>query len=123
MKLSVFDVSDPFAVRETQTLALDYNYSDAQYDHHAILASETDGLVGFPVTTCDESTNYTCETQYVVYHDGESGFALIASIPLGQDSYAVRGMLIDANLYIWNGTTLRTLTGDTFIQVAEITIL
>jgi uncharacterized secreted protein with C-terminal beta-propeller domain len=123
MKLSVFDVSDPFALTETQILALDYDYSEAQYDHHAVLASETDGLVAFPATSCAETNgNYYCGNHYLVYRDNGAGFDLVATIDVLENSYQVRGMLINSNLYVWDGYTLRVHTSDTFARLAEVVI-
>ena len=48
MKMSMFDVSDPYDVREIATLKLDSNYSEALYNHKAILVDAEKNLIAFP---------------------------------------------------------------------------
>lgn len=50
MKLSMFDVSDKTDVTEIAIKKLtDSSYSDAQYNHKAILVNAKKNLIGFPV--------------------------------------------------------------------------
>lgn len=51
LKLSMFDVSDPYAVLETAVTAVTGDSSDALWDHKAVFVDTALGLVGFPVTT------------------------------------------------------------------------
>ncbi len=48
MKMSMFDVSDPYDVREIATLKLGTNYSEALYNHKAILVDADKNLIAFP---------------------------------------------------------------------------
>lgn len=48
MKLSMFDVSDPTNPKELTRLHLkDYNYSEALYDHRAVLIDTAENILGF----------------------------------------------------------------------------
>lgn len=47
IKISMFDVSDPSDVKETNKLVTDYDYSDALYNHHSVLVSVNKNLIGF----------------------------------------------------------------------------
>lgn len=48
MKLSMFDISDPLELKEVAKLPLkDYNYSEALWDHRAVLVDTQENLFGF----------------------------------------------------------------------------
>jgi hypothetical protein len=124
MKLSVFDVTDPYDVREAQDLALDnYLYSEAGYNHHAMLASESDSLIAFPASWSTETSgDYLWGVDYVVIRDGDSGLQIVATLTLDTNAYQVRGLLIDDDLYTWDGYTLQVHTTDTFARLAEVVV-
>ncbi|MBR5741772.1 MAG: beta-propeller domain-containing protein [Firmicutes bacterium] len=48
MKMSMFDVSDPYDVKEVATLKLDTYWSEALYNHKAILVDAEKNLIAFP---------------------------------------------------------------------------
>ncbi len=77
MKLSMFDTSDPYAVTEKHMLILDSYYSEALYDHKAILVDEKQNIIAFPT---DEA--------YLVYgYSDTEGFTLRAKLSTSDDSY------------------------------------
>jgi uncharacterized secreted protein with C-terminal beta-propeller domain len=122
LKLSVFDVSNPYAVVESQELAINYDMSYAQWDHHAILADEASGLVAFAVATGHEVPGqYYFTTDYLVYRDN-GAFELAATLPLAQDSYVTRGMLIDDVLYVYDGTDVQAFDTQTFDALARVSL-
>lgn len=48
MKLSMFDISDPASLKETSRLPLkDYDYSEALWDHRAVLIDPAENIIGF----------------------------------------------------------------------------
>ncbi|MDR0435209.1 MAG: beta-propeller domain-containing protein [Propionibacteriaceae bacterium] len=124
IKLAVFDVSDLYAVFESQALALEYDYSEAQYDHHAVLADERLGLVAFPVTSysnMEDGDKFNSINEYAVYRD--SGvFELATTIRLAGDAYRVRGMLIDGVLYVYDGSAVRVCDTADFDLLTEVPV-
>ena len=50
LKISMFDVSNPYDVREFSTLPIDADSTDVSYDHHAAFVDVPNSLVGFPTT-------------------------------------------------------------------------
>ncbi|MDR1355620.1 MAG: beta-propeller domain-containing protein [Propionibacteriaceae bacterium] len=123
MKLSVFDISDPFAVSELQALLLNCDYSEAGYDHHAVLADEMLRLVAFPAISYSDKggADFSTDAAYLVYRD-TGIFELVASIPLPPESYRIRGMLIEQELYLYDGITLKVFTTDNFDTLATVEV-
>ena len=62
MKLSMFDISDPYDVIERDKLSIGDGYSEALYNHKAILISASRGIIGFP-----------SQNGYVIYGYSEDG--------------------------------------------------
>ncbi|MGN1346966.1 MAG: beta-propeller domain-containing protein [Eubacteriales bacterium] len=92
LKLSMFDVSDPYDVFERDKLSLDIDFSSALNNHKAILISPDRGLIGFPYSK-----------GYVLYGYRENtGFREITRITLdGVDwDNRSRGLYIGDMLYI-----------------------
>ena len=49
MKLSMFDISDPAGMKEISRFSLkEYNYSEALWDHRAVLIDPAENIIGFP---------------------------------------------------------------------------
>ncbi|MDE7326798.1 MAG: beta-propeller domain-containing protein [Lachnospiraceae bacterium] len=80
VKLTMFDISDPYKVVEKHTLTLDcYDSSEACYNHRAVLVDKERGLIGLPFEGSyhgeDGYRDYMEKKGYVVYgYDGEKGF-------------------------------------------------
>ena len=96
MKLSMFDVSDPFGVYERDKLSPDVTYSEGLYNHKAILAAPAKNLIGFPT-----NNGY----QLYTYTPGE-GFRLMNEVTLDSsgdrwwwDSDS-RGLYVGEDIYI-----------------------
>ena len=77
MKLSMFDVSDPRNVVEKHKLALTNLWSEAQYNHKAILINAERNIIAFA----------TDLTYYVYSYSDETGFKQEAVINLADDVY------------------------------------
>ena len=75
MKLSMFDVSDKADVTEMAIKKLSTNtYSDAQYNHKAILVNAKKNLIGFPVYDYSSWNSYNndfCKYYLFSYEDGK----------------------------------------------------
>ena len=89
LKLSMFDVSDPTDVTEIHTLPVDGYWSEAQYNHKAILVDAGRNLIGF-----------STDTDYYLYgYSDERGFYLRAQLPLSGSGETVRGLYIGDTFY------------------------
>ncbi|MDR1078041.1 MAG: beta-propeller domain-containing protein, partial [Propionibacteriaceae bacterium] len=104
MKLSLFDLADPRAVSERKVEKLEYDHSEALWDHRAIAVDLERGLIGFLAERWLENG---AEWHYLIYSvDGEAGFQLRQTIDLTSAldtntwSLFVRGFVIDGHFYI-----------------------
>ncbi len=112
LKLSMFDVSNPADVTEQDKYIIeDSEYSEAQYNHKAMLISPEKNIVGFVYSAYDDVTyEYSCF--YATYtYDKEEGFIETAKYEITDDSRfdtdAVRGIYINDYLYL---TTNKEIT-------------
>ena len=118
MKLSMFDVSDPFAVFERDKTSPDVTYSEGMYNHKAILAAPQKNLIGFPT-----------EHGYLLYtYTTEEGFRLINEVMIENDGdnwwwwdTDSRGLYVGEDIYILTSqfaVVLDMNTGDLLTRVA-----
>ena len=92
LKLSMFNVSDPKDVSELKTLKLDASWSDASYNHKAILVDSKRSLIAFPA-----------DNKYFIYgYDKDKGFFQKAKIDMGSDVWdgTLRGLFINEVFYV-----------------------
>jgi uncharacterized secreted protein with C-terminal beta-propeller domain len=108
MKLSMFVTSDPYAVYEKDKLILDESYSEALYNHKALLIAPQKGVIGFPA-----------DNGYVLYHyDEQTGFTKTNQVDLDDKwywSWNTRGLYVGDIIYIvaeQGVTVLNLITGD-----------
>ena len=116
MKCSMFDISDPSDVRETDRFILkDVSFCDALYNYHAILAAPKKSLFGFAYGNYGDNTDvYDSSENYyyalLSYHD-QNGFEpqmylnindseLFAGSMSYQDYCRVRGVYIGDMFYL-----------------------
>lgn len=115
VKLSMFDISDPNDVKETDVYALEgYYTAEALYDHHAVMIDPAKNLIGFAAES-DEGSQYSL-FQY------EKGFKVVAQIPMGQAGYDVRGVYIDEYFYLVENDRIRAYRIGDFKKVGEVKI-
>jgi uncharacterized secreted protein with C-terminal beta-propeller domain len=99
LKLAMFDVSNPSNVTEKQSALLNskYDYSEASYNHKAILVSADRGLIAFPVSS-------QSGMKYLLYsYTAEGGFQLKGELSLPNDGYwwnTLRGLYIGDYFYV-----------------------
>ncbi len=111
IKLSMFDVSDPSNVTETNKLVTEYEYSDAIYNHHSVLVSVSKNLIGFMA----EHFENEVVREYAAYSYGkENGFKerfTVDCSPTEENGYRYyegRGTYINDNFYmLLNDGTIR----------------
>ncbi len=91
LKLSMFDTSDPTNVTELNTAYPSGDYSEATYNHHAILIDAEKDLIGFPM-----------DDGYVIYgYSDAQGFYEKAHIRMGVSYWDnARGLYIEDHFYI-----------------------
>jgi inhibitor of cysteine peptidase len=97
LKLSMFDVSNPEDVTEKHKTILDgYYYSEASYNHRAIIVSPERGIIAFP-----------SDNRYIIYTFTGNGFAEKAVFSIDDNAYNQRGLYIGNVFYVCtiNGIT------------------
>lgn len=97
IKLSLFDVNDPTNPIEVDAVTVGgpYSYSDAQYNHKAILFDAKRSIIGFPCQNFDNK--YDC---YIVFRVSENGFEPIKKVSYdGLNGYNLRGLTIGDTLF------------------------
>ncbi len=107
LKLSLFDIGDPYAVTEAQSLSVPGDYSEALEDHRAVFVDTDRNLIGLPVGTWGSDGDVL---RYLVYEvDAARGFTLQHDLvvkPVGNQTWqtAVRATRSGEYLYVsWNG--------------------
>ena len=108
MKLSMFDTSNPFDVYELNMELVGIEYSEALYDHKAVLIDVDRNIIGFP------GASYGYGNRYFIYaYDDDYGFVLKGVLELSDsegDYYyyygQTRGLYIDSNLYVVSGNAI-----------------
>lgn len=119
LKLSMFDVSDPFDVTELYTQTLDFDYSPAEYDAHAVCIDPARNLIGFAAADYD-TISWEETWSYVIYRFDGGAFTELARCALSDWIYNVRGLYIGAEFYITSDSELTVLSLDTGAELARI---
>jgi uncharacterized secreted protein with C-terminal beta-propeller domain len=119
VKVSLFDVDDPKAMTEVDSLVVDgYSYSAAQYDHKAVLFIPSTGMLIIPLTQYGVSTTSGDAVGYYEY--GLTSTALVLHLD-GQGIKEVGKVVhenatVERSLYI--GEVLYTISDTTVIASA-----
>ena len=116
VKLSMFDISDPENVTETEKCVLENTYSsDVFYDYKAALVDVEKNLIGFRV---DGDT-----MRYVVYsYDEKDGFECIFERELSGYAWNARAMYSGSRLYLAAGNTVESYDMKTFKKIDDIVL-
>ena len=110
LKLVMFDISDKADVKALHTAKLDRDYSEALYNHHALMISPEKGIIGFGTDNAFEIYGYSAE----------KGFSRLAKVALDNDWGDSRGMYIGDFAYILSEAGLTVLDMQSFEMIAEI---
>ncbi len=126
LKLSMFDISDPYDIREIdKTVLPEAYYAPAQYNHKAFLIDPERNLMGFYIE-CYDKEKYEHSENYVIYsYIPGSGFVQQFSCNITDDSpYTefIRGIYIGDYLYLVNGNCICSYAFDTYQKIDEIRI-
>ncbi len=117
MKLSMFDTSNPYDVTEKHTLLLEESWSEALYNHKAILVSVEKNLIAFP-----------SEYGYAVYgYDDESGFYVKNRVELDKNEKYFslgnyRGLFIDDSFYVCGNLVIARFSLDDFESTGSLAL-
>jgi len=119
LKLSMFGVTDPYAVTELATTAFKGGDTEAAQDHHACFVDVERGLIGFPVLTWDGHDDgkggwvQTATWDYKLYSWNGTAFKLVKTVSLFDGAYNysdaalqdpfARGLLIGDSFYVVTG--------------------
>ena len=115
LQLSMFDVSDPRTVSlEGQTVLPD-TYSQALYDHHAILVDAARDLICFPLYDYDEG-----ESAYAIWHYEDGTFTTDGTLALDYYADDARGIALGDYLYICSPSVTYVAALDGMELVAEL---
>jgi uncharacterized secreted protein with C-terminal beta-propeller domain len=126
MKLSLFDVSNPYDISEVKSLKVDYYESEALYDHRAVFADPENGLIGFPVYAWNSSSS---TPRYLVYeYDAKANAFSVTPVDLsivnGADTYGygfqTRGFRIGNDLYVCTTDGVAAYSLDGFERTATV---
>lgn len=139
LKLSMFDISNPYDVREIQNYIMsiettssgkwqNVSYSEACYNHNAMVINSNRNFIGFPIELEGNWDGYnsvwTQERMYKVFTYGEEGFTNIFSYASQCDN--MRAVYIGDILYVceWEMEDGESLTAfdmsQNFAQVGQI---
>ena len=114
VKLSMFDISDPSSVQETQTYVIDGMYSTNVYNYKAVFADVEKNLFGF--TAYGDSAKY-----YIFSYDAENGFTEVFSRTM--ESYGdTRGLYVGDVFYLVDGRTVESYTLNGFEKIDDIVL-
>lgn len=101
MKLSMFDLSNPEELTEAARLNLEeYNYSEALYNHRAILIDPEENLIGFLAEGSDRGKYWK---RYLVFSYEDSAFVKKLEVDVKAEDggyYSTRGTFIGNTLYL-----------------------
>lgn len=137
LKLSMFDISDPYDIKEIdKTVLPGAYYSPAQYNHKAFMIDPERNLMGFYLEYYDRN-NYEYSEDYVIYSyipgsgfEQQFSFNFLEDWPLSNNNAtgdrrfadSVRGLYIGNYLYLVNGNCICSYSLDTYQKIDEIQI-
>ena len=110
MKLTMFDTTDPTDLKVLFDIFPNAYYSEANYNHKAVLVDPAKDLIGFPT-----------DNGYMIYgYNDQEGFHLKKTIYLSGYSWNSRGLYIGDYFYIVDETRVVVIDLNTLEQTAEI---
>lgn len=110
MKMVMIDTTDPAKLSEQSTLQIDADFSQALYNHKAILVDPARNLIAFPA-----------EGNYLVYgYSDDQGFQLKKEITFeGEWDWQSRGLYIGDYFYVVGSDCIYTLDLNTLENVGQ----
>lgn len=123
LKLSMFDISNPKDVTETEkTVIKAYEYSPAWDNHKAVAISSGKNVIGFAVEEYDK-TSRNWNYKYVVYsYMKNQGFKEVLSFKLRDETnYGnTRGLYIGQYFYVVESSRVTVFDMKNFVQTGQV---
>ena len=113
IKLSMFDIQNGANVNEIAKEIISQSYSQALYDHKAILVDSTKNLIGFAANGYDN-------THYLIYNFQNGDFRKLAEIELENVYEFVRGIYIENEFYIISDNHIFSYDINTFKMLGRL---
>ncbi len=114
MKLSMFDISDPANVTESDKTDIAADYSAALYNHKAVLVDYNKNIIAFAAS---DSYN-KCRFYVYCYQDGE--FVKRLESEMDQNTGLARGIYIGKTFYIVTDSSLEYYNIASFEKTGEL---
>lgn len=117
LKLSMFNISDPANVTESDKTVIDgYSYSEALYNHKEMLVSPAKNIIGF--FAHDSYGN----GDYMIYKYSKGGFVKLATLRVSENykHFGVRGIFINDGFYTINNEGVTVYDIDTFAPLKTL---
>lgn len=119
MKMSMFDTSDPYNISEKYVLDIESDYSEALYNHKAILIDQAQDIIGFP-----------SDNSYLIYgYSDEKGFYPRAELARDTDSSSgyyyysnPRGLYINEYFYLCSEDGIGVYALEDFKKIVQIAL-
>jgi inhibitor of cysteine peptidase len=106
LKLSLFDVTQPSSPQEVGTVIVPgWSNSQAMWDHKAILFDAQTGTLAIPITSYDQSWNYS--SSIMVFDVNATHVGVRGVVPADQMEYVMRAQFIGDFLYSISDSTVR----------------
>ncbi len=114
VKLSMFDISDPSDVKETDSLILeDMYYTDAAYDYKAVYADAENGLFGFAAYGDDQ-------IYYIFTWEEGQGFREVFQRKISGGG--ARGIRVGDIFYLVSANTVESYRMDGYVKIDDIVL-
>ncbi|MPN40544.1 hypothetical protein SDC9_188082 [bioreactor metagenome] len=108
----MFDVSNPKDVTEKHNLLLDEYWSEANYNHKAIVVSAERQLIAFPA-----------EGKYLVFsYSKDTGFVQKAELTANSNYYNSRGLFIQNVFFVCNNQAITAYSMTNYQQLSTLTL-
>ncbi len=124
MKLSLFDVRDPYEPKElfTEPIGRSGTYSEALSNHKSIMVDNNRGIFAFPINYRDERVYWSGGLVYSINTD--TGFQKLSELKSSEFSYyfSERFCYIGNRLYFCSGGSIFAYDYDTFKEVAKLAV-
>lgn len=116
LKLSMFDVSNPADVTENDVTPIDADWSEASYNHKAIMVDKNKNIIAFAA-----NNSYGKARVYIFGYTPEKGFTERAELITSEtDSYSARFLWIGNHFYVATESAIYAYTMDIFAPTGNL---
>jgi inhibitor of cysteine peptidase len=121
VKIAMYDVSDPYSPIEVSRYLVEgeYSYTEAMWDHHAVLIDVQKGLLVISLGYLNSSSEMWIHGN-AVFDISDSEVTLRCIIDVGDWSWNLRSVYIDDMLYSISTTTIKVID---ISELSEVNLL